>query len=931
MRRLIVTAALTAFCAGAPTTGAIAQDGAGFTSPQGVADLKIDVNLQRAMDNAAEGDMVAALVYLDAQADIDGITREMNARRATMRERHETVVRALQGIADATQGPLLNALADLQQAGDVSTFQPFWIANLVAVEGTPGAIQAIAARPEVIRVYLDYPIEHIGHIVPEGQNQGAGPINGGPEIGVIAVRAPEVWEMGFTGEGVLVANIDTGVDGDHPALEDRWVGVADPRYQGHPEWAWFDPVTNTTFPRAFGSHGTHTMGTVCGGSPGRQVGVAPGAVWMASGVIDRESIPRTVQDAILSFQWMADPDGDPTTNFDVPAVCSNSWGVTTGHGFPPCDEIFWEWVDGSEAAGTVQLFSAGNEGNSGLRRPADRATNDYDSCAVAAVDARDPDWPIASFSSRGPTFCTPDGSAATKPDIAAPGVNVLSAVDGGGYAEFSGTSMASPHVNGVIALMRQANPNLPVDQLKQIVYDTAFDLGIDGEDNAYGWGMIDAVEAVNIALSLATISFEFPDGLPTEIDPAGGTRFRVEIIPQQADPAPGTGLLHVDDGSGFVAYPMEEISETMYDAVFPTTDCPTDVSFYVSVETTDGELVTSPFDAPANAYSAFSISEIIVHREDDFEEDGGWFVRNNDNDDGAWERGVPAGDGERGDPTEDFDGSGACFLTGNAAGNSDVDGGPTFLVSPLFDLSDSVDPYISYARWFHSQDGEPDQLIVELSDIAGGEYVVVEAVDHTEGWVEQRIRVKDYVDLTDRVRIRFGVRDTPNDSVTEAAIDAFAIRELVCAAPAELTGFEVLTGTLIAGDLADLTASDDNVVQTRSGFGASLAETHLSETLVNASSAVGSPSRVSVSVESRIDEPSGQVKIELRNWSTGEFERVAGGSVGTTDSVVSASNVDATNYVNGGAIDIVVKHVVFSPFLAFDFDAFVDEVSVEVQ
>jgi subtilisin family serine protease len=115
---------------------------------------------------------------------------------------------------------------------------------------------------------------------------------------------------------------------------------------------------------------------------------------------------------------------------------------------------------------------------------------------VAAVDANDPDWPIASFSSRGPTYCTPGGGAAIKPDIAAPGVDVRSSVPGGGYAYLSGTSMASPHVNGVVALMRQANPNISVNEIKQIIYDTAYDLGGAGEDNDYGWGMIDAYEAV---------------------------------------------------------------------------------------------------------------------------------------------------------------------------------------------------------------------------------------------------------------------------------------------------------------------------------------------------------------------------------------------------------------------------------------------------
>jgi len=309
--------------------------------------------------------------------------------------------------------------------------------------------------------------------------------------------------MGFTGDGRLVCHLDTGVDGNHPALNARWRGF-DPQYNGHPEWAWFDPVTNTTFPFDNNGHGTHTMGTICGlgETTGDTVGVAFGADWMSAGVIDRVSIPQTVADALLSFQWIVDPDGNPGTVWDVPDVCSNSWGVTTGHGYPPCDQTFWTVLDGCEAAGIVVIFAAGNEGFSGLRRPADRATTDITSFAIGALDGNDPNFPIAGFSSRGPTFCTPNGDPAIKPEVSAPGVNVRSSVPGGGYAGgWSGTSMATPHVAGVIALMRQANPNLSSEQVRQILLDTADDLGTLGNDNDYGMGIVDALEAVQIALA----------------------------------------------------------------------------------------------------------------------------------------------------------------------------------------------------------------------------------------------------------------------------------------------------------------------------------------------------------------------------------------------------------------------------------------------
>jgi serine protease AprX len=474
---------------------------------------QLDPGLEDILISTPDGEFVSALVFLADQVDLQAVTLEMNGKNATLRERHETVVLALQDMAASAQGDILAYLDNLKAEGRLEEYRAFWIRNIIEVRGSTGAIKSIADHPDVATVYFNYEIELIDPVETKDDDSEIITV---VETGVEAVRAPEVWAMGYTGAGVLVANMDTGVDGNHPALASRWAGVADSRYAGHPEWAWYDPYYGLNdFPYDNNGHGTHTMGSVCGGAPGDEIGVAPGALWIASAPIDRGGgIARTVADAILSFQWMLDPDGDPGTNWDVPDVCSNSWGLVTGHGYAPCDETFWSYLDACEAAGTVIIFSAGNEGTSGLRRPADRATDDYRTFAVAAVDANNPSWPIASFSSRGPTYCTPGGGAAIKPDIAAPGVSVRSSYPGGGYVYFSGTSMASPHVNGVVALIREANPNLSVQEVKQIIFDTAYDLGSAGEDNSYGWGMIDAFEAVNLALQGAGPTADF-SGSPT--------------------------------------------------------------------------------------------------------------------------------------------------------------------------------------------------------------------------------------------------------------------------------------------------------------------------------------------------------------------------------------------------------------------------------
>ncbi len=743
--------------------------------------------------------------------------------RATRAERHREVVLALQDAA-AAQDATVEAIRALAPAE--LRVERFWIVNAVRVEGPAAAVAAAAAHPEVAVAYLDRPIELVAPVGPAeepddgtgaaleaargadaaeaaGGGGGDGPPGGGPEggtpvaeVGVAAINAPQAWGLGFDGTGVLVATVDTGADGTHPALASRWAGLL-PAYEGHPEWAWFDPFTgNHDFPfeGSLTSHGTHVTATVCGGPPGDPVGVAPGARWIAAGSIDRGGgIETTVADAIASFQWLIDPDGDPTTVFDVPHVVSNSWGLREAFGYPDCDELFWSFIDALESAGTVVLFAAGNEGAGGLRRPADRATDDYRTLAVAAVDAGDPSFPVAAFSSRGPTTCTPDGGPAIKPDLAGPGVGVRSAVEGGGYEAKSGTSMATPHVAGVVALVRQVDPDLPVEVVKQILYDAAIDLGPAGEDSDTGHGLVDALAAVEAALETLTLRFELAVP-PSLLDPFGGTTVRVVVSGAGVAPAPGTGRLHWrTDGGAWADAPMVEVEPNVYDAVFPPLPCGSVVDWYVSAETAGGELGTLPVAAPDVTFTAEAYSGITAVVALDFEDAAGWMVVNEALEDGQWDRGVPAGGGDRGDPESDWDGSGACWLTDNVDGNSDVDGGPTRLVSPAYDLSGLDDPEVTYARWFTNDDGDQDSLTVEVSGDDGLTWHLVDAATADTPWVRTGFRVLDHLppSALGAVRVRFSVSDQPNDSVTEAAIDAFSITSRVCTAgqvPGDVTG-----------------------------------------------------------------------------------------------------------------------------------------------
>jgi hypothetical protein len=216
--------------------------------------------------------------------------------------------------------------------------------------------------------------------------------------------------------------------------------------------------------------------------------------------------------------------------------------------------------------------------------------------------------------------------------------------------------------------------------------------------------------------------------------------------------------------------------------------------------------VYEPATAPQATFSA-TVGEPVTFLADDFETDQGWTVENTDLETGAWERGVPVGGGARGDPETDLDGSGQCYLTENAAGNSDVDGGPTRLISPAFDVSGATDPFIEYARWFTNDDEDEDRLDVEISNDGGASWTLIESVPDTEGWVQRKIYISQYLTPTSQVRVRFSAVDNPNNSITEAAIDAVWLKDVfcgqaVCTMRGDMDGDNLVNGDDIAAFVA---------------------------------------------------------------------------------------------------------------------------------
>lgn len=275
-------------------------------------------------------------------------------------------------------------------------------------------------------------------------------------------------------------------------------------------------------------------------------------------------------------------------------------------------------------------------------------------------------------------------------------------------------------------------------------------------------------------------------------------------------------LFFAVDGGDFQVAALTPLGGDRFEAVLPATDCGQTIAYYVRA-TSDGRETIEPFGAPSAAFTALSATAIITEASHTFETADGWTVEDISVFEGGWEIGTP--DGFRGAPASDFDGSGRAFVTGAARG-MDLDGGPSILTSPLYDLSNAPgNSVLSYARWFTNDDqraGRPDmdRLVVQVSDNDGGSWVTLETVDDAMGGNQWRLMswtLADHIDLTSQVRVRFVVSDNPNDSVTEAAIDAFRIEGLECGAcradfdgDGELTLFDFLAfqNAFATGDLA---------------------------------------------------------------------------------------------------------------------------------
>lgn len=409
--------------------------------------------LLEAATRLAPGEKLPVIVRFSAPADSAAPSRADRRRR-------EKIIAKLKARMQDSVGSVAELLAKRKAA-----HRSLWIINGISVKADAALLEALARHPRVSAVTLDAELPGSG-VSYDGQ--------GPPEWNVTMVEAPELWSMDIDGSGVVVASMDTGVDLNHPDLNGSWRGGTN---------SWYDPYGEHPAPYDANGHGTMIMGIMSGaGSGGTSIGVAPGARWISAKIF-KDNGYASLSAIHLGFQWLLDPDGNPATD-DAPAVVNNSWGLGNLDG---CSTEFSQDMQVLSDAGIMTVFAAGNYG-----------PNQYTSTSPAngpfplSVGALDDLGNLAGFSSRGPSAC--DGSI--YPLLSAPGVGIRSAdlTYGGAiplsYAVVSGTSFASAHVSGALALLSSAFPEAGPEELAGALISTAHDLGQTGADNGYGSGLV---------------------------------------------------------------------------------------------------------------------------------------------------------------------------------------------------------------------------------------------------------------------------------------------------------------------------------------------------------------------------------------------------------------------------------------------------------
>jgi len=694
---------------------------------------RLTPGLEEAFRAAGDSERLPVLISFNRQHDLAQLN-EIAPRGATMydAERHLRLTDSLMAASRASQAEAGTSLDILSRNGMMENPEFFWIANLLRANVTRSGAELIANFESVNEVGLDETVRLIEPVSAEPS--AAKMLASDPAL--TAMHAREAWSAGVTGTGTVIGVVGRPFEASHPALAGRYVG-AEPLLAS----VYCDVSTTTMLGAALG----------CDAQKGDTLGAAPNASWRLLPL----PCGRTpyVSDVLRALQVSQTGDFNA-----VPDVILQAWeiGDSCACGLP---EAAWHAFVNVEQLGTILIWAAGDQGDLGrgsIALPSAKYDQSLTFFSVGSLTANGA--ALDPKSSRGPSPCD---RKSIKPEITA--ISAGRTCNDRAYVSARGSLLAAGYVAGTVALMRQVNPDLTPASAKSVLQLAARDLGVPGEDNEFGYGILD----VNASIEMAAASSQ--TGVIS-----GSVRY---------------GGMHIVGARVYlVSATGSYTASTDLEGNFRFTQVPAERRYALYVARFGYQDFAAPDSVMTSQHGNFSVS-IDLERgwADDAEVDRGFIfgVPEDNATAGVWTRAIPVASTENGHAVqvkEDATAYGSfAFITGNGASNSesaashDVDGGRTTLRSPLFRLDNLADSKLRF-KYAYSNDRGPqkggDFFRVQISNDAGETWVnLIQSSVSTDGWQDASFKLEDFVAPTDMMLLQFVAEDNAPPSLVEAAVD----------------------------------------------------------------------------------------------------------------------------------------------------------------